>query len=355
MTAILLQSTMQLSPLIYPSGARMRRREFNSLLAGIATALVPGPLVVQSQPRDRSRRLGVLVVPAANDPVLQANAAALVHGLAALDWKEGSNLHIDWRFAGGDRTQIAHFAGELVALAPDVLLAVGTPCVDELRRRTSTIPIVFAIVTDPVGQGFVASLSHPGGNITGFTDFDAPMAGKWLEMLAQVTPPVARVAVLYNPVTAPYAGLMLRAIEDAALSLGVSARAAPVQDEAGMMAAMTALSQEERGGLLVLPDAFTIVNRAVIVAVAARTHLPAVYWNRAFAADGGLMSYGTDNSDLFHRSAVYIDRVLKGAEPGSLPVQNPTKFQLVINLKTANSLGLTVPESILVRADEVIE
>jgi putative tryptophan/tyrosine transport system substrate-binding protein len=262
---------------------------------------------------------------------------------------------IDWRYGAGDHALIARFAEELAALAPDVILAVSTPCVEELRRRTSTIPIVFAIVTDPVGQGFVASLSRPGGNITGFTDFDPPMAGYWLGMLAQITPPVARVAVLFNPATAPFAGLLMHAIEEAAPSLALKVRAAPIHDLAEIDLVMTTLSQEERGGLLVLPDVFTIVNRAVIIASAARTHLPAVYWNRSFAADGGLMSYGVDNADLLRRSAFYIDRILNGAKPSDLPVQNPTKFELVINLKTAKSLGLTIPESILMRADEVIE
>ncbi|SDR58097.1 putative ABC transport system substrate-binding protein [Rhizobiales bacterium GAS113] len=331
----------------------MRRREFIKLVGG--TVLVR-PLAARAQQQgNEMRRLGVLAGNAANDPVWQPRVAALLQGLAALNWKEDRNLRIDWRYGGGDHARMARFAGELVALAPDVILAVSTPCVEELRRRTSTIPIVFAIITDPVGQGFVASLSRPGGNITGFTDFDTPMAGKWLGMLAQITPPVAHVAVLYNPATAPFAGLLLRAIEEAASSLAVRVRAAPVHDLAEIDLVMTTLSQEERGGLLVLPDVFTIVNRAFIIASAARTHLPAVYWNRSFAADGGLMSYGIDNADLLRRSAVYIDRILNGAKPSDLPVQNPTKFELVINLKTANAFGITVAPSLLNSADEVIE
>ena len=232
---------------------------------------------------------------------------------------------------------------------------MGSPAVEALRRQTSTIPIVFALVTDPVGQGFVASLARPGGNITGFSAYDPPMAGKWLGMLTQITPPVARVAVLFNPATAPYAGLMLRAIEDAAPSFAVTVRAAPVHDDAEIEAMMAGLAREERGGLLVLPGAFTNVHRDAIVALAARHRLPAVYPFRFFATIGGLMSYGIDHDDLFRRAAAYVDRILKGAKPGDLPVQRPTKFELVINLKTAKALGITVAPSLLATADEVIE
>jgi len=333
----------------------MRRRDFVAMF-GAAAAWPSRALAQQAGPeRPGPRRLGVLTTPAESDPLQKTRAAALAEGLSALDWKEGGNLRIDWRWGDGDRELIARFAGALVALAPDVLLAVGTPCVEELRRRTSAIPIVFTIVTDPVGQGFVASLSHPGGNITGFTDFDTPMVGKWLGMLMQITPPVTNVASLYNPATAPYADLMLRVLEDAASSLGVTARAAPVHDHAGIETAVTTLSRDEHGGLLVLPDSFTVVNRAAIAASAARAHLPAVYWNRAFTVDGGLMSYGIDMSDLHRRPAVYIDRILRGAKPSDLPVQNPTKFDLVINLKTANALGITLPLSLIASADDVIE
>jgi len=232
---------------------------------------------------------------------------------------------------------------------------VGTPCVAALRRQTSAIPIVFAIVTDPVGRGFVASLARPGGTITGFTDFDPPMAGKWLGMLAQITPSAAGVAVLYNPATAPFAGLMLSALKGAAPALAVAVRDAPVHNIAEIETTMAALAREERGGLLVLPDSFTIVHREVIVASAARTHVPAVYWNRAFVAAGGLMSYGVDDADLRLRAAVYVDRVLKGTKPGDLPVQNPTKFELAINLKTVRALGITIATPLLATADEVIE
>jgi putative ABC transport system substrate-binding protein len=329
----------------------MRRRDFIGILAG---ATLPFP--ARAQPaREGMRRLGVLAVTATSDPVAQARTAALTQALAALDWKEGSNLRIDWRNGDSDRALIARFADELVELAPDVLFAIGTPCVEELRRRTSAIPIVFAVVTDPVDQGFVASLSQPGGNITGFTDYDPPMAGKWLEMLTQITPPAARAVVLYNPATAPFAGLMLRAMQGAAPSLAVAVQDAPVRDQAGIAAVIAAHAAERNTALLVLPDFFTISNRAAILAAAAQANLPAVYWNRVFVADGGLMSYGTDNDDLLRRAADYVDRILKGRRPGDLPVQNPTKFELAINLRAAKTLGVTFSPLLLATADEVIE
>jgi putative ABC transport system substrate-binding protein len=327
------------------------RRALVGLAAGAA---VGWPLAAQAQPRDGMRRLGVLTG-FANDPRGQARTAALVQGLGALDWKEGSNLRIDWRWTGGDPALFERYAAELVALGPDVLVVQSSPAVEALRRQTSAIPILFVIVTDPVRQGFVESLARPGGNITGFTDFDAPMAGKWLGMLTQITPPVARVGVLYNPATAPFAGLMLRVIEDAARSIGVAVRAAPVRDDAEIEAMMAGVAREERGGIMVLPDVFAAVHRDAIITPAARHRLPAVYSFRNFPAAGGLMSYGIDGDDLFRRAATYVDRILKGAKPSDLPVQYPTKFELVINLKTAKALGVTIPPSLLAGADEVIE
>jgi putative ABC transport system substrate-binding protein len=331
---------------------RIGRRKLIGLMAGTFAL----PFAARGQEAtDRPRRLAVLSVTSADDPIAQVRTAVLKDALAALNWEQGGNLHFEWRNGNGDRARIAEFAGELVELEPDVILAVGTPCVAELKRRTSTIPIVFAIVTDPVGQGLVASLSQPGGNITGFTDYDGPMAGKWLEMLTQITPPIARVAVLYNPPTAPFAELMLRAIENAASSLAVAVRAAPVDDEGGLKQTIAALGTEKNTGLLVLPDFFTLSNRALLVASAARAAVPAVYWSRAFVADGGLMSYSTDTADLLRRAALYVDRIFRGAKPGELPVQNPTKFDLTVNLKTAAALGVTVAPSLLAIADEVIE
>jgi len=329
------------------------RRTF---LAGIAAAVAPRTLAAQAQPRDGMRRLGVLMGQPASDPEVQARAAALVQGLGALNWREGGNLRIDWRWASGDPALFERYAAELVALGPEVLLAgSSSPAVKALRQQTSTIPIVFVSVIDPVGQGFVESLARPGGTITGFSLYDPPMAGKWLGMLTQIAPPVARVAVLFNPATTPYAGLMMRAIAEAAPSLAVAVRAAPVRDDAEIEARMAGLAHEERGGLLVLPGNFTFVHREAIVAIAARHRLPAIYPFRFFTAAGGLMSYGIEQEDLFRRAADYVDRLLKGAKPADLPVQNPTKFEMVINLKTAKALGVTFPPSLLAAADEVIE
>jgi putative ABC transport system substrate-binding protein len=329
----------------------MRRREFVGLVLGATL-----PLAARAEPpREAVRRLGGLTVTAPDDPVSKRRAAVLKESLAALDWREGSNLHIDWRDGNSDLALVERLADELIASAPDVLLAVGTPCVEALRRRTSTIPIVFAVVTDPIDQGFVASLPHPGGNITGFTDYDGPMAGKWLEMLTQITPPAAHVAVLYNPSTAPFAEIMMRTLQEAAQLLAVTVRAVPLRDAAAIAPAIAALSVEKGTALLVLPDFFTIANRAPILASAAQANVPAVYWNRAFVADGGLMSYGTDNSDIIRRAAAYIDRILKGERPVDLPVQNPTRFELAINLKTAKALGIAVSPTLLATADEVLE
>nr|GAJ31209.1 hypothetical protein BDOA9_0103850 [Bradyrhizobium sp. DOA9] len=275
----------------------------------------------------------------------------LVEALAGLGWKEPDNLKIDWRSGGGDRARIAQLADELIALKPDILLAVGTPPVEELRRRTTTIPIVFAVVTDPVSQGFAENLAHPGGNITGFTDYDGPLAGKWLEVLTQVTPPVRRVFVVYNPATAPFAPLMLRTIEDAARTLRLTVEPAPVHD----VVSTGALASRQDGAILVLPDFFTMANRAQLLSAIARARLPAVFWSRTFVDEGGLMSYSTDSAEQLRRAAGYIDRILKGARPADLPVQNPTKFELTVNLKTAKALGVTLAPGLLAIANDVIE
>jgi putative tryptophan/tyrosine transport system substrate-binding protein len=329
----------------------MRRRD---LIKFIGSAVVAWPLTARAQPRDGMRRLGVLMG-GPDDPLGQARATALVQGLGALNWHDGGNLRIDWRWASGDPALYERYAVELIALDPEVVVAWGSPSVAALRRQTSTIPIVLVYVTDPVGQGFVESLARPGGNITGFTDYDPPMAGKWRGMLTQITPPVAHVVVLFNPATAPFAGLMLRVIEEAAPSLAVAVRAVPVRDDAELAAMMAALAREERGGLLVLPENFNIVHQDAIITLAARYRLPAVYPYRFFTVIGGLMSYGIDPIDLFRRAASYVDRILKGAKPADFPVQNPTMFALVINLKTANALGITIAPSLLASADEVIE
>jgi putative ABC transport system substrate-binding protein len=330
----------------------MKRR---AVLAGMAAMLAPLALAAQTPLRDGPRRLGVLMGNRADDPVAQAYAASLMQGLRALGWHEGANLRVDWRWTGGDPALFDRFAAELVALGPDVLLAQSSPSVVALRQKTSTLPIVFTMVTDPVGQGFVESLARPGGNITSFSDFNALMAGKWLEMLTQVTPPVTRVAVLYNHATAPYAGLMMRAIEDAAPSFAISAKATPCRDDAEIEQVTAELARGTRGGLLVLTDIFTIVHRDTILATAAQHRLPTVYFARSFTEAGGLMSYGIDYADLFLRSAAYVDRILKGASPQDLPVQEPTKFELAINLRTAKARDITLSTTLLATADEVIE
>src|SRR5450631_2385175 len=305
----------------------MQRRDFLGVLGGAAA----WPLMARAQQPSAVRHIGVLMGYRANDPLGQTFAAALVQGLGALDWREGSNLRIDWRSSGGDDKLYERYAAELVAVGPDVL------------------------VTDPVGQGLVASLAHPSGNVTGFSDFDPPIVGKWLQMLTEITPRVATVAVLYNPDSTPFAGLILRAIEAAAPSYSVTVRAAPSRDDAEIEAMMTGLAREERGGVLAMPEIFTAVHRDAIVTAAARHRLPAVYPNLLSAAKNELMSYGIDRLDLFRRTAAYVDRILKGERPADLPVQNPTKFELTINLKTAKALGVTIAPSLLATADEVIE
>ncbi|MCA1431875.1 ABC transporter substrate-binding protein [Bradyrhizobium sp. BRP20] len=325
----------------------MNRRRCLALLGMLAA--LPAPALAQ-QP-NATRRLGVLSVTAAEDAIGQTRSMALVEALAGQGWKERDNLKIDWRNGGGERARIAQLADELIALKPDILLAVGTPSVEELRRRTTTIPIVFAVVTDPVSQGFVENLAHPGGNLTGFTDYDGPLAGKWLEMLTQVTPKVSRVAVVFNPATAPFAPLMLRTIEDAARTLRLTVEPAPVRDAVSI----GALASRQDGAILVLPDFFTMANRAQLLSAIAQARVPAVFWSRTFVDEGGLMSYSTDSVEQLRRAADYIDRILKGARPADLPVQNPTKFELVINLKAARALGITLSPGLLAIANDVIE
>ncbi|PPQ18775.1 ABC transporter substrate-binding protein [Bradyrhizobium sp. AC87j1] len=325
----------------------MNRRECLALL-GTVVAL---PLPALAQQPNAARRLGVLSVTAADDAIGQTRSMVLIEALAGHGLKERDNLKIDWRSGGGDRARIAQLADELIALKPDVLLAVGTPSVEELRQRTTTIPIVFAVVTDPVSQGFVDNLAHPGGNVTGFTDYDGPLAGKWLEMLTQVTPKVSRVFVVYNPATAPFAPLMLRTIEDAARALQVTVEPAPVHDAASI----AALGLRKDGGLLVLPDFFTMANRGQLLAAIAQARVPAVFWSRTFVEEGGLMSYSTDSAEQLRRAADYIDRILKGARPADLPVQNPTKFELAVNLKAARECGVTLHPGLIALANDVIE
>jgi putative tryptophan/tyrosine transport system substrate-binding protein len=329
----------------------MRRREF--IVAAVASAA--RPLAAWAQQPDKQRSIGVLMPQDPKDMLGQVRAAAFVHALSDLGWGEGENLNIEWRWAGGEPALFERYSAELVALNPDVLVPGGTAAVEAMRRHTNTLPIVFAVVTDPVGQGFVSNLARPGGNITSFTDFDLPMASKWLAILSRVVPAVSRVAVLYNPATAPFAGLMVKAIQEAAPSFSMAVYPAPCHGDAEIEGLINKIAREEGGGVLVLPDAFTVAHRTAIIASVANTRIPAIYWNRLFAMDGGLMSYGTDIPDVYQRAAAYVDRILRGARVVDLPVQMPTKFELVISLKTAKALDLNIASSLLATADEVIE
>jgi putative tryptophan/tyrosine transport system substrate-binding protein len=329
---------------------QLKRREFITLLGGAAVC----PLAARAQQPDRMRLIGVLMGGVENDPVVRPQLATFRGALAKLGWTEASNLRIEVRWCA-DAVLCARYAADLVALGPKVLLAVSTPSLAALQQQTRTIPIVFAGVADPVGQGFVASLARPGGNITGFSVFEAPIAGKMLEMLTQITPPVERVAILFNPAATPYASLMLHAIEEAASSFAVAVQRAPVNSDGEFESMMAELARQERAGVLVLPSIFIITHREAIIALAARHHLPAVYSFAFFAEAGGLMSYGVDIGDLTRRAADYVDRILKGTNPGDLPVQMPIKFYQVINLKTAKALDITIAPSLLATADRVIE
>ena len=331
----------------------MRRRHF---IAGLgAAALAPRVLRAQ-QPGGRQRRLGVLMGILENGPEGQARADTVVKTLAELGWAEGGNLRIDWRRTGDEATLAEHDAEELIGSAPEVILAGSSvQGITALKQLTSTIPIVFANVIDPVGQGFVANLAHPEANLTGFSAYDPGMAGKWVELLTQLKPAVARVAVIFNPDTTPYSGLLLDAITGAASALGVTVRPAPLKDDGGIAAAMGLAAREARAGVLALPCVFTTVHREVIVQLAAQYRVPAVYPYRYFAAGGGLMSYGIDPNDLFRRAAVYVDRILKGETPAGLPVEAPTKFELVVNLKTAKALEVSLPSGLIASANEVIQ
>ena len=331
----------------------MRRRDFITLLGGAAVAW---PRTAHAQQPDRMRRIGVLMGWDENDPEAQFNLAAFVQGLQQLGWVDGRNVRIDYRWANGDINRMRMFAKELVDLQPDVILANTTPVTAALQRETRTIPIVFVIVSDPVGAGFVAGLPRPGGNITGFIHTEGEIAGKLLELLTEIAPGVKRAAIMYNPNTAPGGGShYLPSFEATARSFKMEPIAAPVHNDAEIETVIASLGREPGGGLIAMPDGFTFVHRAPIILLAARSNVPAVYWNSVIARDGGLLSYGPDNADILRRAAPYVDRILRGAKPAELPVQTPVKFELVINLKTAKALGLDVPWFLQQRADEVIE
>jgi putative ABC transport system substrate-binding protein len=329
----------------------MKRREFISLVSGAAA----WPLAARAQQGQRMRRIGILMAFAESDPQAQGFVNAFREGLQKLGWTEGQNIQIDIRWGATDPALIQQFAKELVASQPNLILSSGTPTTLVLLQQTRTIPIIFATVVDPVGSGLVTNLPQPGGNVTGFINIEGSMSGKWLELLKEIAPRVKRVAFLFNPVTATYADYFLSPFNPAAASVGVEAIAAPVRDTSELASVVAAHANEPDGGLLIMPDAFTVARRAEITSLAARHHLPAVYPFRFFAELGGLLSYGNDQRDNYRRAAPYADRILKGAKPGELPVQIPVKLELVINLKTAKMLDLDVPSLLQQRADELIE
>jgi len=329
----------------------MNRRNFISFVGGAAA----WPLTARAQQAEPVRRVAFLHAYAENDPEVLSRIVAFRQGLEALGWIENRNIRIEHRYSGGDLSRIQVYTAEVVRSAPDVIAASSTPIVAALKQATSTIPIVFSVVNDPVGQGFVAAVSRPGGNITGFTFVDFPLIGKWLDMLKDIAPGVRRVALIFNPDTSPFYPVFLREFGAGPTLRAVELSTSPVHDEAEIETAITAFARDPAGGLIVGPDVFMNTRRRLIMALAQRHRLPAIYGFRQFALEGGLISYGPDSIDIVRRSASYVDRILKGEKPADLPVQTPTKYELVINLETAKALGLTVPLIMQMTADEVIE
>jgi putative tryptophan/tyrosine transport system substrate-binding protein len=327
----------------------VRRREFIAGLAGTAA----WPLAAHGQQTEQVRRVGVLMSVVQEDPSGAVEATALRQGLMELGWIEGRNIEIEFRWPGGDIERAQTFARELVLRRPDVLVGRSTPATTALKREAPNTPIIFVGVIEP--QAFVQSLARPGGNITGFTNVEPSFGGKWLQVLKEIDPRISRVAVIYNPQTAPYAALFLRSIQLAAPTFSVETIASPVHDDGDIETALTMIARRPSGGLISIPDAFVIQHRELVIGLAARSHLPAVYPIPIFVREGGLLSYGIDSPDMFRRAASYVDRVLRGAKPADLPVQLPVKFAVAVNVTTAKALALTVPSSILLRADEVIE
>jgi putative ABC transport system substrate-binding protein len=331
----------------------MKRRDFITLLGGAAAAW---PLAASAQ-QERMRRLGVIIQMAEKDPQAQLNVLALQKGLLARGLNPGQNLRIEYRFGAGSVEAIHTAVTDILATSPEVILAHGTAVTADLQKQTQTVPVVFTVVSDPVGSGFIQSFARPGGNLTGFTNFLEPsMAAKWVELLKEIAPGVSRVGILFNPQMAADGGMYFaRPAETSAAALGVKTVRLPVQTPADINQAINAFAQDPGGGLIAPPDSTTLPHRDLILVLAARHGLPAIYPYRFFLTSGGLMSYGMDYADVFRRAAEYVDRILKGEKPADLPVQAPTKFELVINLKTAKALGIEVPQTLLARADEVIE
>jgi putative tryptophan/tyrosine transport system substrate-binding protein len=328
----------------------MRRREF---IAGLG-AVAAWPLAALGQ-LERVRHIGVLMAYEESDPEAQTWMAAFRDGLRKLGWMEGRNILIDYRWIASNLDAIEQSAKEVVALQPDLILASGTPVTASLLQQTRVIPIVFVTVADPIGMGFVESLAHPAGNITGFINLESSLGNKWPQLLKEIAPGITHANIMFNPTTAPYADFYARPFLASGPTLGLTLDTAPVRNDADIEAAVGALAREPGGGLVVMPDGFTTSHRATIISFATRHRLPAIYPDRFYAVDGGLMSYGVDFRDIYRRASQYVDRILKGDKPADLPVQQPTHFALVINLKAAKALGLAVPDKLLALADEVIE
>jgi putative tryptophan/tyrosine transport system substrate-binding protein len=329
----------------------MRRREFITVLGGAAAVW---PFAVRAQQREKMRRIGALMPYAANDPQVQIRNAAFLQGLQQLGWTVGQNVQIDYRWSGGNLDDTRRYAAELVALAPDLIFAPGTSTVGPLLQATRSVPIVFVLVPDPVGAGVVNSLARPGGNATGFTSYDYGIGAKWLEVLKEIAPSVTRAAVIRDPAVAAGLGYWA-AIQSVSPSAAIEVSPVTPNNAGEIERAVAAFARSPNGGLIVTGSARTVLHRDLIITLAARHKLPAVYYDHYYVAAGGLISYGSDLVDQYRRAAAYVDRILKGEKPANLPVQAPTKYELVINLKTAKALGLEVPPTVLARATEVIE
>jgi putative ABC transport system substrate-binding protein len=329
----------------------MRRRAFLGVLAGAATAW---PAVARAQQSNRVRRIGVVMGIGEGDLEAKPRVEALQAGLQELGWTAGRNIHLDYRWTNGDLERTRRVAKEIVELKPDMLVVHSTPAVSAVHELAPAIPMVFVLIADPIGSGFVASLSHPGGNMTGFMNVEAPMAGKWLELITEIAPKTKRIALIFNPLTSPYQSY-LAAMGVSAPKLGLLSIPTPVHDATEIESAITALGREPDSALFAVPDVFVQVHRALIIRLAEKYRVPAIYPYRFFPSSGGLLSYGFDTVLAFRQAASYVDRILKGAKPADLPVQAPASFKLVVNLKAAQAIGLTIPASFLLRADEVIE
>jgi putative ABC transport system substrate-binding protein len=330
----------------------MQRREFITLVGGAAAMW---PLAVGAQRAERMRRLGMLMAISEDDPMAQARVTAFRQALAELGWAEGRNLNLEWRWTGGDIGRVHEYASELVRLAPDVIVANGTPNVAALKQATASIPIVFVVVNDPVAQGIIASMAHPGGNITGFSFLEYSMVGKSLEMLKQVAPGTVRVAIMFNPDTYPHYAIHLKSFETVARTLSLQLIAAQVLSSEEIDEVVAKLALQPGSALLITPDPYLVVHRGAVIRAAGQYRVPATYSFKQHVQEGGLMSYGADTVDIFRRSASYIDRILKGTSPADLPAQAPVKFEIAINLKTAKALSVDIPPNLLALADDVIE